>query len=87
MSVLQGLHSHLTFLFRPGFADPYNATPNGVQWVIVRDDLHGLSAPQSETSPQSETLRRAIGYQARKSFIVSSEVNDNTSASRLDDPL
>lgn len=45
VSSLFRVYSDLTFLLRPSWADPYNTTGNGVERVVLWDDLDGLSAP------------------------------------------
>ena len=63
------VHSDLTFLFRPSHADPYNAAGNGIERVIIWNDLDGLSAPQfAEMSAKSEAVLGAVDNQARKSL-------------------
>lgn len=82
------MHSDLTFLLRPSRADPYNAAGNGVERLILWNDLDGLSAPQfAEISAKSEAVLGAVDNQAGKSLGLPSKVSDDTSASCPDDAL
>lgn len=82
------VHSDLTFLLRPSRADPYHATGNGVERVILWNDLDRLTASQfAEISAKSEAVLRAIDNEARKSLGLPSNVSDNTSASCQDHSL
>ena len=75
------MYSDLAFLFRPWRADPYNAAGNGLEGVILWNDLDGLSASQfAEIPAKSEAVRRAIDNQARKSLGFPSDGSDHTRA-------
>jgi len=87
-SSLFRVHSDLTFLLRPSRTDPYNATGNGVERVILWNDLDRLTASQpAEISSKSEAVLRAIDNEARESLGLPSNVSDNTSASGQDQSL
>jgi hypothetical protein len=66
------------FLLRTRFAYPYHAAPHYVQWVFVWNDFDNLSASQVESPSHSETVRRTVDDEARKSLFVSARVYNKT---------
>jgi hypothetical protein len=86
-AALDGFEPHLAFLLRSWFADPYDAAPNGIQLIVVGDDLDDLSALQPETSPEPEPLGRTVHDQAGNPSWVGSEVDHHAGSLFRDNTL
>ena len=82
---LDGFESYFAFLFGTWFADPHDATADGLEFILAGNDLHDLAAPEPEASPEPESLGGAIHNQAGDPLRVGAEVDDDAGTFLRDD--
>jgi len=75
---LEGFEADFAFLFGAGLANPDHAAPDGVEFVITRDDLDQLSGSQPGAAAETESLGRTVHNQAGDPLGVRAEVDDDT---------
>ena len=84
---LEGFEADLAILFGAGFADPDDATADGVQFVVAGDDLDELAGPQPEAAAEAKPLGRTIHDEAGDALRVGAEIDDHAGSFFHDNAL
>jgi len=75
-SRIQKLQPHLPFLLGARLADPDHPAALGVGHVFIEDKFDNLTAPEVETSADTETFFRRIDDEAGESLGLAVQIDD-----------
>jgi hypothetical protein len=70
-----GSQSNFAFVLGT-FADPDHIAGQGVESVLIQDDLNHLTAPKTETAAYPEPMFRGVERKAREPLLLSVEIHD-----------